>query len=379
MSDTDVLVVSHPFSSTGMGEQGRSGLRALLAAGVQAGIYDVFRYAERNDLDMRAFVLPLEAHAFPPDSIRIFHVNGDEVDNVTKRLADDGHDFASGYNIIMPAWELPRYPDVWKDKLQKFDEIWAISHFVKDSIEACGLPCYHVGQAVEMDFETFLPRKFFGVRESAFLILNFFDTISMIARKNPFASVELYRRLRQARPFDDFQLVLKVRTGDRDADSMREELTDGLPREAVLLTSNFDTYTIRSLVAASDCLVSMHRSEGFGRGLAEAMLYGRLALGTGWSGNLDFMGEDSALLVDYELVPVKDGEYPQGQGQHWAEPDVDHALHLLLKALDDPAWTRQVCRRARMRALAESGNRAVGLRMLGRLQAICAERGWRLG
>jgi hypothetical protein len=305
-------------------------------------------------------------------------VNGDEVDNVTKRLADDNQDLATGYNVIVPAWELPRYPDVWKDKLQKFDEVWAISHFVKSSIEACGLECHHVGQAVEMDFETFLPRRFFGGRESAFLILNFFDTISQMARKNPFAVIELYKRLRKLRPYDDFQLILKVRSGDKDADGMREELADGLPPEAVLLTSNFDTYTTRSLIAASDCLVSLHRSEGFGRGLAEAMLYGRLALGTGWSGNLDFMAEDSALLVDSKLVPVKEGEYPQWEGQHWAEPDVDHALHLILKALDDPASARKVCRRGRMRAAVETGNRAVGLRMLGRLNAICGERKWKL-
>ena len=71
--------------------------------------------------------------------------------------------------------------------------------------------------------------------------------------------------------------------------------------------------------------MSLHRAEGFGRGLGEAMALGRLALGTGWSGNVDFMTEKNSLLVRHRMVKLKRDEYPHWQGQSWAEPDLDHA------------------------------------------------------
>jgi hypothetical protein len=129
---------------------------------------------------------------------------------------------------------------------------------------------------------------------------------------------------------------------------------------------------VRSLIAASDCFVSLHRAEGFGRGLGEAMALGRLALGTGWSGNVDFMTERNALLVRYDLVPLPPDAYPYWQGQSWAEPDIDHAWSLLRPVLDDPDRGRAIARRGQLDVLRTHGNRAVGLRILDRLEQIVA-------
>ncbi|MBV9783878.1 MAG: glycosyltransferase [Acidisphaera sp.] len=370
---SSVTVVGHPFSTVGMGEQARAGFRALQAAAVPASVHDVFRYTRRGDPDLRDLVLLHEESVVPAGGVRVFHINGDEVGSVLEAFAQSS-DFAAGYNIIVPAWELPRYPDIWKPQLQRFDEVWAISHFVRSSIAAAGLAVHHVGQSVEADFGNHLPRRFFDIRESAFALLSQCDTASYISRKNPFAVIELFTRFRKLRPFDDVQLVLKLRAGDCDLQEDFIRPAD-LPRGTALLRENYSSYAARSLIECCDCLLSLHRSEGFGRGMGEAMISGRLALATGWSGNCDYMTEENSLLVRYTLIDVKEGEYPHAAGQQWAEPDIDHALHLLLKALDDPSWARQIRRRGRLDASRTISNRSVGLRMLARLRNACTERG----
>jgi len=132
----------------------------------------------------------------------------------------------------------------------------------------------------------------------------------------------------------------------------------------------FSAYETQSLIGACDCFVSLHRAEGFGRGLGEAMAMGKLALGTGWSGNLDFMSDADSLPVRYTLRPLEEGEYPDWEGQSWAEPDIDHAVALVDAVRRDPARQRALTQAARTAALTRSGNRAVGVRMLQRMRAI---------
>jgi hypothetical protein len=128
----------------------------------------------------------------------------------------------------------------------------------------------------------------------------------------------------------------------------------------------------KSLINASDCFVSLHRSEGFGRGTGEAMFLGRLAMATAWSGNLDYMTNDNSLLVDCDLVPVQTGEYPFGEGQRWANPNADHAAALLDGLIDNPERVRALAARGRRDIRLGHSYRAVGLRVLDRVTEIAA-------
>src|SRR3546814_12429317 len=92
-----------------------------------------------------------------------------------------------------------------------------------------------------------------------------------------------------------------------------------LRTRVVLINRQMDDNDTKNLLRCCDCFVSLHRSEGFGRGLAEAMYLGKPVIATRYSGNLDFMDERTAYLVDHELVPVQTGEYPFAEGQHWAD------------------------------------------------------------
>jgi glycosyltransferase involved in cell wall biosynthesis len=369
LEDIPVTFIGHPFAPIGMGEQLRSHLAAAASAHIDFRVLDIFRYAQRGDAAHFALVGGREIRR-PPPGIRIFHINGDEVDNALAAFAAGGGDFDAGYNIIVPAWELPVYPKQWAVRLARFDEVWSLSAFVQESLATAGIMSHRIGQAVEPAQGPLLPRRAFGIRESAFVLLHFFDLTSYASRKNPLAVVELFRRLREAAPFLDVQLVLKVKDGERDAAGWAAQLRND-PLIHVIDTP-LDSLGVRSLIAACDCFVSLHRAEGFGRGLGEAMALGRLALGTAWSGNLDFMTKTNSLLVRQTQVKVPPEAYPHWHGQTWAEPDLDHAAALLMPVLHDPARGQEIARRGQIEVLRSHGNRAVGLRILARLGAIAA-------
>jgi glycosyltransferase involved in cell wall biosynthesis len=90
------------------------------------------------------------------------------------------------------------------------------------------------------------------------------------------------------------------------------------------------------LTAASDIVMSLHRSEGFGLVLAEAMLLGKPVIATGWSGNMAFMDAGSAALVDYRLVATDDPRQVY-TGASWAEADQASAVQHLRRLADDAA------------------------------------------
>jgi hypothetical protein len=365
-----ITLIGHPYAPIGMGEQMRSHIAALAAMQAEFGVYDIFRFATRADPAHGALIGGREIDAVP-EGVRIFHLNGDEIDNARAAFAKQGFDWNAGRNIIAPAWELPVYPAEWAEKLRGFDEVWALSSFIQRALAAAGIESHLIGQSVEPQPGALLPRRHFGIRESAFALLHFFDISSWASRKNPGAALELFRRLRAAEPFADVQLVLKVKQGEFGAtDWARGFLAKhGASEQILLIDRPLDSLGVRSLIAACDCFVSLHRAEGFGRGLGEAMALGRLALGTNWSGNADFLNEKTGLPVAYRLTPVGADDYPHGDGQVWAEADVDDALAKLAPAIADPARGRALARDGQAAVLRGFGHRAVGLRMWERIAA----------
>jgi hypothetical protein len=363
-----ITIIGHPFASTGVGEQMRSHISALLAVGAEPRVVDTFKFASREDPNHIRLIRDREVSPRAVTSIRIFHINGDEVETAIAALEQDGFDFSDGYNVIVPAWELPIYPAKWAALLRRFDAVWALSSFIHSGLLASGLKSTYVGQSAEVGKQAFLPRAYFGIRESAFVLLHFFDTTSFAARKNPLAVIELYKNLRAKWPYGDFQLVLKVKEGEITNPAWEERLRLAAP-DALILGERLTGQATLSLLSCADCYVSLHRAEGFGRGLAESMYLGRLALATGWSGNLDFMNGENSLMVPYELKSVPIGEYPFGDGQVWAEPDLSSAAALVGRAMSDSVWARKIAKRGQADVQLVFSHRSVGLRMLNALSS----------
>ncbi len=368
-----VTLVGHPYASIGMGEQLRAHLRACQAVCLPARVLDLFRYAPRDDAEHAALVQPVETETLP-GGLRIFHLNGDEVARAMQRLDDTGQDFAGGRNVVVPAWELARYPAGWAAGLRRFDEVWALSSFIRDALAAAGLASRLVGQPVEPAPGLILPRRHFGLRESAFVVLALLDLTSFADRKNPAALPALAERLHRAAPLLDVQFVLKVKSAETGAEAWAASWRAAHPN-LMILDRKLDALATRSLLANCDCLVSLHRAEGFGRTLGEAMALGRLVLATGYSGSLDLAHEGTALTPRHTLVPVPPGAYPHGEGQLWAEPDLDHAATLLLAAIQAPHEASRVAAAGQRAVRLSFSNRAIGLRILEAVESLAQRPG----
>jgi glycosyltransferase involved in cell wall biosynthesis len=305
------------------------------------------------------------------EGVNLFGVNGDEAERVIEKVGEAA--FSRGYNIAYPAWELAHYPKAWAKVLDRFDEIWAPSAFVQAALqEAVTRPVHRMPLPVDLKLSSFLGRRHFAIPEDAFVAVFFFDFASFADRKNPGAVLEAFERLAARRPEADIHCVIKSRGGqDMDAaqDALEARLAALGPRAQALYGELSDN-EIKNLVRVCDVFVSLHRSEGFGRGMAEAMALGRPAIATGYSGNRDFMVPGTGLLVDYELAPVAEGAYPHGEGQVWAEASPEHASRLIEQLLDDPAAARAMGARGRAHIREHYSAAAAGRRALARLQAI---------
>ncbi|MEI7444262.1 MAG: glycosyltransferase [Burkholderiales bacterium] len=356
----EVRLVGHPFAPMGMGEHVRCVLRAIRAVGASPKAVDVYKLSPRNDPTLVEELNGALADGLGPVA-NILHLNGDELEQAIPHLGGLPKD---AINIAYPAWELPRYPEVWARRLEAFDEVWAPSAFIAESIAASvSVPVIHMPLACEPRMRTFLGRRHFGIPESSFAFLYFFDFTSFVARKNPMAVVDAFARAYAKCGEPDACLVLKLNRGDlarEDYVAFTEEMRRRRER-IVLIDATLNEDEIRNLVHCCDAFVSLHRAEGFGRGMAEAMALGRPVIATGWSGNLDFMDADTACLVDATLVPVGPGEYPHGDGQQWAEPDVGQAAFHMARLIRDRRFAAELGRRASRKLRVEFSYRARGL------------------
>ena len=374
------VLVGHPFAPIGRGEDIRCSFRAFKATGLTLPIRDIYSSGNYFDPDIEK---ELSGHFTRglSSSINLFHINGDEVEQALAHLAND---MPSGaYCIIYPQWELSIYPSDWTEQLERFNEVWAPSNFVFDSIDrAISKPVFHMPHSVEVKLTSFLGRRYFGLPESPYLFLFYFDFRSYIDRKNPFAVIKAFEKVCADGKAEDIRLVIKVNRpiglfhGEEHFSRLITEIDRCKYKDNIIIIDKVLTDNeMKNLVRCCDCLVSLHRSEGFGRGMAEAMFLGKPVIATGYSGNLDFMNEKNSCLVRYELVAVKEGQYPYAKGQVWAEPDIDHAVYYMLKLLDDRDWGRRLGQIASRHIRTYFSYRAVGLRYTKRLEEILQKLG----
>jgi glycosyltransferase involved in cell wall biosynthesis len=364
----DLTLVGHPFAPIGMGEHVRCSYRALRSAAVKPYLLDIYRLSVAEE----AARIELEpALRSSLGAINIFHINGDEVQQALAHIP--GSEGKDAYNIVYPAWELSRYPEEWARWLDQFDEVWAPSLFIQQAISsAVKRPVVHMPLACEPFLTSFLGRRYFQIPESSYAFLFFFDFRSYASRKNPQAVVECFRRLLLERPNAHTSLVIKLNGAELAPKEVAvlTELLEEFRQNVVLLDRTMTDNEVKNLIRCCDCFVSLHRSEGFGRGLSEAMYLGKPVIGTAYSGNMDFMTAENSLLVDYQTIPVPENAYPFWQNQVWAEPDLAQATAHMIRMLDDPAAGYKLGRRASIDMRMNHSYRKCGLRYMQRINDI---------
>src|SRR4051812_39552151 len=161
-------LVGHPYGTSGRSEDVREVHRALLKVGRQSTIYDVYKYEKPMPELLEEFGRAVSGRLLP--GVRIFLLNGDEIQQASRTIeARDPDSFSKGYNIIFPTWELPTYPSPWARELERFDEVWAPSKFIHDSIaRAVDVPVYHMPWACEPRVTRDLGRRYFKIPENRF-------------------------------------------------------------------------------------------------------------------------------------------------------------------------------------------------------------------
>jgi glycosyltransferase involved in cell wall biosynthesis len=266
-------------------------------------------------------------------------------------------------------WELETFPPEWVKHGAGLDEVWAPTKFIAGALQAAlPIPVRSMLPGVELPNFTRLPRRALGLPEDRFLFLFAFDMASYIARKNPLAVIRAFRQA--FRPDDRVALVIKVARGHCDPESLAQ-LTEAARQAGVqLLNRLVSREEALALIAGADCYVSLHRSEGFGLTMAEAMLLGKPVIATAYSGNLDFMSPDNSLLVSYQRVPIDRDQGVYKKGNVWAEPSVEEAASLMRHVFEHTEQARELGARARAEVSDLLALEAAGQRMARRLREI---------
>lgn len=246
-------------------------------------------------------------------------------------------------NVAHLAWEQRDWHPYWFNVYQQYDEIWAISHFAAGPFTRMfGETRVRVVPNV-VDFSDFPERSPGAANEGGrFRFLYVFDANSSLERKNPEGVLDAFvSAFAGTRDAKNVELYLKVGNLERieHADRIaRLRLTAQRSGLKIMFDGRVLTRgQLLELIASADCYVSLHRAEGFGYTLAEAMGLGVPVIATGYSGNMEFMNKENSYPVEYVEVPVSRGDGPFQRGSMWAEPSSAHAVALMRKVVRDRA------------------------------------------
>jgi len=325
-------------AALGHGTAARLLVAELTEAGLPTGAVDVTASVGADVNDSRAI-------APSPQSGRGPLVLALNPDTALVALAGRG-DLVHGRPVIgYFVWELETPPPAWRRVRHAVHAVWSPSRFSAEGLSRTfEMPVAVVPHPVSLA----PPPKptpqararglaRIGAQEGDFVAFSSFSITSSLARKNPFGAIKAFQAAFGSSP--RHRLVLRCLGGHRFPEAL--QTLRAAVRETKATVTLIDAPQGREelfdLYAACDVLLALHRSEGFGLNMAEAMLSERAVIATGWSGNLDFMDANCAALVDFTLIPVRD---PQGiyrvPGARWAEPSLEHAVSHLRRLADNP-------------------------------------------
>jgi glycosyltransferase involved in cell wall biosynthesis len=329
-----LTVAGYFAATTGLGEGARRMLHAMRAQGL-APITADLTFAHRQGPPGQPFIIPEG-----PGTI-ILHVNGPMLPWALWEVGR--HAIKYKRVIAYWAWELPKLPRDWERGLRACHRIWAPSRFCADTFSRPdGPPVTVVPHPVPAPMLSALQRSDFGFPPNAFIGLAVFDAASSLARKNPLAAIAAHQRAFGADPSK--LLVLKTHNVARAGKAWAEVVAAAAEAGNVrILAEDLPKPDLAALMLMSDVFISLHRAEGFGLSIAEAMALGKPVIATGWSGNMDFLCGPGAFAVPWHPTPAFDPQstydFPE---MLWAEPDIAAAAAQLCHIATDTGLVNPV-------------------------------------
>lgn len=307
------IVVSGFFSARiGIGKAAE-----LTAAQLERSGFIVHRH-DVSDLLSSPRLFKENVPGHQPGRAWILHLNAPEVRPLLARINPRSRPLGArlGYWV----WELPIAPKSWAKNLALFDFIVSPSKFAAQAISGLGREIGVLPHPFKDTRPDIVRRKKSHGQPYKFLVQ--MDGASSFSRKNILAVIEAFKLLPEN---SSTRLLVKTqKLAPRQRDEVAKKI--GASETINWIDQTISDDDMQNLIIGADCVVSAHRSEGFGLALAEAIAHGKDVLATGWSGNLEFMSSLPDTLVGYELVPLRESDDVYGsfagEGAVWADINI---------------------------------------------------------
>lgn len=357
-----VVVAGVLRAATGLGQSARYCREALVALGETVETADVSDAFLAASPEVPAEASDSETSTGP--GIVILHVNAPLLPLACLRLGRTR--LRDRVVVGYWAWELPDVPDSWRRGADLVHEIWVPSHFVAQAVRpiAGDRPVRIVPHPAALDFHA-PPVSRTDDAGRPFTVLTMFDMSSGFNRKNPTGAIRAFRLAFGDDP--SVRLIVKCHSVGVYPEGRRQMFEAAAGATNIVIDDRtFDRAQVVAFLRQGDAFLSLHRSEGFGLGIAEAMRVGLPAVVTNWSGNVDFCDDGNSMLVPVRLIPASD---PQGEYDHidqlWADPDLEVAAAHLRRLRNDPNLRERLARTARDDVLRQLGPEAYARALAG--------------
>ncbi len=341
-AQVDVQIIGPFNKASGLGQAARLVAQLVEHAGFDGNTVDF----GLDNPAKEGFSSEISLSQYKQAKVNIIHLNGESIPLAFAYAPDV---FSKAYNIGFFYWELNTPADCHALSLDLLDEIWVATDYGVNIYKPfTSKPVVNVGMsfeelpAIDADVAKRLLIDRFYFNENSFVFFAAFDSFSFVQRKNPIGVIKAFQKAFPSTA--DVRLVIKTQNRSRVLDPVQVRIwawVDSVIESDNRITLLDETLSYKDLLALKkgcDCYVSLHRSEGWGFGMLEAMNLKVPVICTGYSGNMEFCSESTAWLVDYDEVQLGPDDYIfVKQGQKWAEPNLEDAARQFKLVYSDPA------------------------------------------
>lgn len=351
----------------GLGEAVRLLIKAMQSVDIPVAVidYDVATHHRHEDTTFQNF------SSEAPYLFNLVLLGPTEARKVLTHY-EDATFFLDKFTIYFLNWESEFFPDEYVKNINFYDQVWVPASYCKEIISQyvnCPVELVHYPIEIPIDSEIDPEvEEFYTANTFNFLFM--FDYNSSLERKN---TLNLIRAFGKAFGKNDTTVNLTIKTSR----------STNYPKEKQLLENEIQGFqnikivekiyqkdTLHKIISRCDSYVSLHRSEGFGLTMAEAMFFSKPVIATGYSGNLEFMNADNSFLVDYSMTKVDSDVFNYGRNTIWSNPNIDHAAELLRLVRDNSSEVQEIAKKGNQTIREEYNTIEVGKSIKKKLENL---------